>query len=327
MPKEMKNDKETTTSMSHSTSEETPVGDDDGGDDDVIVETSIYENEEIQSYCRIIKCTVLLLVVWGMILWLTEHHDDTLAWLLLGIMLLWFLYMLVYVCMVLCSIRALAARSSNATTTTTPQRGDGVLLVDDHFNNNDGDDGIIQSDSDDDDEENADRLLQFGFDETPQKIRGNRQRLISPNKKPKDGIYTVVYSATYFGKAMRSENKLDITFQYVKDDSGWDITGKSGVVGKSSSNTTKIEEGFLNPLGEMYWITQNCIYRGVLNLDTLTMFDGEFLTKKSGNQTVKGRVVRLEYDTTSTRTRNTSTKASTTNKDIEMSAIGSNVLV
>jgi hypothetical protein len=218
---------------------------------------------ELQTYCRLIRWVFLLLIFWIIILWLTEHHDDRLALCLLGFLLLWLLYMLFYICCMLCSVRALAARSS--------QPRDGLLLRD----NDDDDDDDIR----DDDE---DQLLKYDFDDTPTKIRDCDQ-LITPNMAPKNGIYTVVYSAIYFGKAMRSEAKITLDFQETK--TGWEITGKADFKTKAA-----IEKGFINPKGEMYWETHDCMYRGVLDFESSTMFDGEFLSSTGS----RGRVVRLE---------------------------------
>ena len=130
-----------------------------------------------------------------MILWLTEHHDDGIAWFLLGVLGLWFLYMIVYICMVLCSIRTLAARvnadTAGRTTTRPSNNSDGILLVNDNDN---GSDGIIQDDDDDDDDNNndPDRLLRYGFDETSERIRKCQQPK-TLNMNPKDGMYTVVF--------------------------------------------------------------------------------------------------------------------------------------
>jgi hypothetical protein len=226
-----------------------------------------FPTHALQVYWRLIQFVFLMITLLLVILWLTEHHDVGWALFLIGVIALWTLYMMVQICCILRSLHNLAVPT---------QPRDGLLIRDDDY--------CDDSDEIRDDDGNEDELLRFDFDETPTQIRDCHQARVH-NLAPKNGPYTVVYAALYFGKAMRSEAKMTLDFK--EKINGWEITGRTDF-----KTTAIIEDGFVNARGEMYWVTKDCLYRGVLDIATSTMFDGEFLSS-TGN---RGRVVRLESD-------------------------------
>jgi len=109
---------------------------------------------------------------------------------------------------------------------------------------------------------------------------------------PVDGWYDIVYNAIFFGKTLRSQARLQLSFQSTS--SGWAISGSS----ETASGSRALSEGFVNSIGQVYWIIdddkeQPCIYRGVMDIEASSMWDGEFQSV-NGESRARGRIVRLE---------------------------------
>jgi hypothetical protein len=125
----------------------------------------------------------------------------------------------------------------------------------------------------------------------PQKIRSCQDE-INTGESPQDGIYEIVYNATFFRRSFRTQATLHLTFQRNKCNSGWSISGHS----ESSAGSRPISEGFVNAKGQMYWTIHEkrniiCIYRGVFDLSSNSMFGGDF--HSSTNKGANGSIVRL----------------------------------
>ena len=166
----------------------------------------------------------------------------------------------------------------------------------------------MQQHDDEEEEDNieatAAQLAEYPMEETPKWIRSCREPP-SPFRKPKNGRYNIVYNAVYFGKSIRSESQLQLTFEESHQNHGWEVRGDllSGDTrsSKPQAQTSRrcIADGFVNPRGEMYWKLANPdqeanlegIYRGVMDLQSCAMYDGEF---KAGSAP-PGRIVRMEF--------------------------------
>lgn len=175
-------------------------------------------------------------------------------------------------------------------------------------------------------------VFPFGFEETPSRIRQGRE-ITNPRFAPRNGIYKVVYTAIVFGKQVRSEGSLQLTFTSLSNSPmecvGWEIQGQC-IFGQSSP--IPLQDGFVNAEGHIYWVVpsslcglqsnhannqkgrgtttvlslQNVtVYRGILDLETWSWEDGEFLsitdTRHNHNAATirdgryEGRIVRLEH--------------------------------
>jgi hypothetical protein len=241
--------------------------------DDSLEETRQSYRAEIQFYWRMARCFVLLAIFWIFVLVLKEHHEDAFVMVTLTLLGLWLLYTSCYICCHLCGCwcgispqqRPPSADTMGLTTTTT------TTTIDFH-----------------DDEEDGTTFFAYDIDETPTKIRECQQE-ITVSDSPTNGIYNVVFSAIYFGKALRSEGQFELQFETDSNSRGWNLKGWSLF---KERRQAEIQEGFVNAKGELYWISaEKTIYRGVLDFQSNTFFDGEFLAA-SGSP--RGRIVRLE---------------------------------
>ncbi len=182
------------------------------------------------------------------------------------------------------------------------------------------------------DDANIPSVFPFGFEETPSRIRRGRE-IVTPRFAPKNGIYKVVYTAIVFGKQIRSEGSLRLKFtpssNRPMECTGWELQGQC-IFGQSSP--IPIQDGFVNAEGHIYWIVPSAlsgiqsnhasslessgtcpvvslrnvtVYRGILDLETWSWEDGEFLsmtdTRHNNNASTirdgryEGRIVRLEH--------------------------------
>jgi hypothetical protein len=208
---------------------------------------------EIQFYCRLIRIMMIMLVFWLLIFFLSEYNENVMVIACLAIFCLWLIYNCVLISCIVCP----ASASSSEEVVEPLTAG---------------------SEEDDDDEP-----FPYEFEETPVRIRNCLEPI--PAEGPTNGVYTAVYSAIYYGKALRSEGQLELKFQ--EKENGWNIQGES-IFGH---DCTPIQEAFVNAKGEMYYMTSNgCIYRGILDFSSSTLFDGEFQSKTGPG----GRIVRLE---------------------------------
>jgi hypothetical protein len=253
--------------------------------------------------CRFLKFMTIVTVLWLIFFFSTYEHETTLMILAVIGFILFLLYMMVQICIL-------------AFTTDPTQTSNSVIhtiLTDDeerkdyhHQQQQNGDYYNDYNDDDDDDEGNtippeviSQRLLSYSLDETPLQIRSCLQEISSgthesdssssppPPSSPRNGRYKIICVAVYFGKQIRTEATLLLTFtkQLTSSSSssssnnniarppyyhnprycnGWQVTGKSsGMRERTASNSSSkydsgiISDGFLNAKGEMYWIFGN----------------------------------------------------------------------
>ena len=218
------------------------------------------EENAIQFYCRLLRFMVAILVFWLFVLLLEEEHEYVVAKAFLAAFFIWLILWLIHKCVfIFCFLCPSSVSASE-------EEGVGALTT-----------------AEQDDEEEH---FPFEFEETSARLRDCPEPI--PMQGPTNGVYTAIYTAYFFGKALRSQGKLQLTFNEEKDN-GWTVQGKS-IFGKDCN---EIQEGFVNAKGQMYYVTSNgCIYRGVLDFASSTMFDGEFKSWKTKG--ANGRIVRLE---------------------------------
>lgn len=140
-------------------------------------------------------------------------------------------------------------------------------------------------------ESSSSDVFPFSFARTSQQIR-SVQDPITPGTSPSDGHYEIVYNAIVFGKTVRSQGKLILHFK--DENNGWSISGSS----ESISGSRLISEGFVNSMGQMYWIVDEgsgdpCMYRGVFEIASYALWDGDFQSVGSSTR-ANGRIVRLQ---------------------------------
>ena len=159
-------------------------------------------------------------------------------------------------------------------------------------------------------------MAAHSFQDTPEYVQSCGEEIGTSHqaKQPKSGTYKVVFNAVFFGKSIRSESHMQLTFQRSdkhkskrRRNNGWIITGNSISGSTGEFHSQRPVDGFVNVRGEMYWklghdsaennddenITKNLdngIYRGWFDMRTNSMFDGDF---QAGNAP-PGRIVRME---------------------------------
>jgi hypothetical protein len=268
--------------------------------------------DEVQFYWRMTRCFVLLAIFCISVLVLKEHHEDAFVMVALTLLGLWLLYTICYICCHLCccccgstTISPQRQRPSAADITTGLMT---TTTIDFHH------------DEDYEDEEDCSTtFLAYDIDETPTKIRECQQE-ITVSASPTNGTYNVVFSAIYFGKALRTEGQLELQFEK-EENRGWNLKGWSIF---KDQQKAEIQEGFVNAKGQLYWIsTAKTIYRGVLDFQSNTLFDGEFLSESGSPH---GRIVRLELSHVAIDPlmKLYNVKLSTTTTTLEMSQLSSN---
>mmetsp|Transcript_4504 Transcript_4504/g.13016 ORF Transcript_4504/g.13016 Transcript_4504/m.13016 type:complete len:269 (-) Transcript_4504:61-867(-) len=243
--------------------------------------------EEIARLRRFLRGMALLLLFWFAMLYFLVHHDNGIVIAGIVILCLWVLYM--WTCIVY--IRFQERR----------QKEDAIVEEEEAALTTKR---AILSDT-------SDASFPYPIEETGKRIR-QCSIPVTLGRQPTDGTYTAVLSAVYFGKAMRSEGKLRLKFLPLGD-KGWSIQGESDF----GAVAYPIDDGFLNAKGEMYWKTRDSEHRGIFDISSSSMFDGEFIASRSvttpENQPM-GRIVRLELAAASF--------YSGTNSDIEMVTFG-----
>lgn len=249
---------------------------------------------------RLFRLLLGMMILWFLMLYLLAHNDDRLVIAGLVCLCLWIVYMCSRILGTIC-----CANGGNQQRIGPANSGDDEEEEADQAESRgltaaggeSGMGGTINHDG---------STFSYPVEETSQRIRSCNQ-LVTPGKSPMNGTYSAVYNAIVFHRTIRSEGKLRLQFHtdHKHDNSnytsninnGWTITGES-VFG---SDSRPIEDGFVNAKGEMYWKVGSTIYRGVLDLNSSCLFDGEFMpassTAKSIMTAVKpphGRIVRLE---------------------------------
>lgn len=298
--------------------------------------TDLDIDESYYYYCRWFRYLTCLFLFWTLVLLLMSFHEDSLVIACMVLLGLWILYMLLYILVSIASSygccdscwkgqqeqeqqrRRRRTLDAESLPMTDPGHSGGSLIGTGGRNfgyDNEFDDDGDDDNGDDDTYFQQNHTFHCSFDETPKYIK-SCSKSISTTKVPKDGLYDTIFSAVFFGKPLRTEGKLYLTFQphttttmlskstnnnlrdennnttKIKFQNGWQIHGKSifrGVQAKS------LVDGFVNAKGEIYWITENIknpiVHRGLLNLSTCQLFDGEF-SSSTGKHS--GRIVRLE---------------------------------
>eukprot|EP00980_Cylindrotheca_fusiformis_P007462 scaffold1538_cov109-Cylindrotheca_fusiformis.AAC.4 len=212
---------------------------------------------------RLFRFMMGVLAFYSLLLFLDYEHDTILMILGIGCFLLWIMYMLVVVFLLGCN-SSVPLEAEERGLTIVEQAEDSLTSSSDAF--------------------------PFSFAETPQQIRSCQEPTI-PGESPKSGAYEIVYNAVVFGRSVRSQGKLILQFH--AEPNGWSITGSNETV----SGSRPIAEGFLNSIGQMYWIISEavdpCVYRGIFEMSTCTMFDGEFQSI-GDHSNANGWIARLE---------------------------------
>ncbi|CAJ1959624.1 unnamed protein product [Cylindrotheca closterium] len=240
-------------------------------------EPSISGNLEVSSdgernrLWRTFRFILAIMIFYVVMLFFDYEHETILLIVGAACFLFWLLYMLVIITMMVCAdwsspnMQGAEEQGLTNNETTTPVNGLSPTNVDD--------------------------LCSVPFATTSQYIRSNLD-ITTPGMYPVDGGYNIVYNAIFFGKTLRSQARLQLYFQ--RTSNGWSISGSS----ETASGSRDISEGFVNSIGQMYWIIDDdreepCIYRGIMDIQTSIMCDGEFQSA-SDTSRAKGRIVRLE---------------------------------
>lgn len=234
-------------------------------DEDELVLRSANRRIELARIRRSLVCMVGMMIFWLVMLYLLFHHDDRMIIAMLIVAAFGLLYMLTSILTQFCWEHQAIRQSSSEGDEEAGLTAEGNMGVD-------RDDGAFS----------------FSFEETPTRIKSNKNSIMT-GQVPTNGTYTAVYSATFFNKSIRMEGKLRLEFMQTHDN-GWTLVGESSF-GKVSN---AIKEGFINSRGEMYWISGESIYRGVLDFASSCMFDGEFVPNGNSEKGPSGRIIRLE---------------------------------
>ncbi|KAG7357368.1 hypothetical protein IV203_002056 [Nitzschia inconspicua] len=307
--------------------------------DDGIVETSkpTTPAEERDRVFRIARCAVLMLFFWLIILWLLYERDNKLVIILISL----FSAVVLYFLGLLCSVVLMSPSSS-----TPPDIEDGGESYE-MTEQNEHHSILIASSCNrggDVDESSTGGVFSYPFGETRRRIR-NCQDFASSHNAPKDGTYRIVCTAIIFGKQIRSEGYLHLTFLASSKDpsknTGWEVEG-SCIFGKRQST---IQEGFVNAKGHIYWVlplqiapkhgvrttnddelTNVTVYRGKWDPHNVQSWeDGEFqslqevvttTTTRSGGSH-EGRIVRLELQQAAATTSDSDMNCSTNENNLD----------
>jgi hypothetical protein len=296
--------------------------------------------EEDLRFRRLTRCGLGACAFWFVVLLLIYDGDFGLVYALLSLVSLTVVYLLASICSILMhTTRPFGLRSSE----TEYEMTDTTALASRNTINNDGDEF--------DEELQGTSITSYRFEETPGRVQACQEAVL-PGRAPKNGTYKVVYVAVVFGRQLRSEGTLHLQFTISKCkngtkskqssspplaapsiNNGWTISGKSTF----GTISTTIGGGFVNADGQMYWIvpcrnlfetnqssdpSDAVLYRGIFNLESCTLDNGDFQsiisqngsTNETSSPTImppavdkkhEGRIVRMEFvgvqdDTTST---------------------------
>lgn len=222
---------------------------------------------------RTFRFMLAVMILYVVMVFLDYEHETILLVVGAGCFLLWVLYMLavilIMVCADLSSTNLADTEEQGLTTNEMATQADGLSST-----------------------RLADDLYSVPFAKTGQFIRSNLDPATA-GMSPADGWYDIVYNAIFFGKTLRSQARLQLSFQSTSN--GWSMSGSS----ETASGSRVLSEGFVNSMGQIYWIInddreQPCIYRGIMDIETSSMWDGEFQSLGGGSNRAKGRIVRLE---------------------------------
>lgn len=227
-------------------------------------ELSVNTNEEAARLWRFFRFMMALMAFYLMLIFLDYEHANILMILGAGCFIFWMLYMLGMIILLVCS-------------SSQPLEAE--------------ERGLTMNDQEEDHQSSSSDVFSFSFAKTPREIRSYPDPT-TPGVSPSSGYYEIVYNAIVFSKTVRSQCKLNLHFEAEKN--GWSISGSS----ETGSGSRTISEGFVNSIGHMYWIINEggedrCTYRGVFEISSGTMCDGDFQST-GGKTKANGRIVRLE---------------------------------
>jgi hypothetical protein len=254
---------------------------------------------------RTMLCTMFMLVFWLVVIWLLYEHDNKLVIILLCFLWLMMIYILASICFIIFITNQFTqtdTENDENECEMTEQEEQQSTLMDSLGSKVDTQSG----------------LFAYPFDHTPNRIR-ECQDFANPNNSPSHGTYKIVCNAIAFGKQLRSEGTLHLTFTpFGKDrlhNTGWEIKGSS-VFG---NRAVTISDGFVNAKGHIYWtipflctkqnerrnkqpLKEVTIYRGKWDFDNKHWEDGEFQSiQEASNLSTgsegrhEGRIVRMEF--------------------------------
>jgi len=274
--------------------------------------SSTIQREEVWNR-RLIRCMILLLILWFVMLYFIAENDNALMIAGLVIFGLWVIYM----CMCIFGGnggRCLRGDRQRPALEPVGRDEEERRLTSKFFKRGGGDKDSLTDDDDDIEQDTKSSIMSIPFEETLERIKKCPYH-VSPDNIPTNGLYTVVFSSVFMGKPIRNEGKIKMEFFQTRDN-GWTIEGESMFF---SMKNTPIEDGFVNSRGDMYWKIGPTLYRGQLDFVSSTMFDGEFMTTDTRLLSIQnmkppvGRIVRLEL-----------AKASFYSSSVEMFSFSSN---
>jgi hypothetical protein len=278
--------------------------------EDVIHITKTIAENERERLFRTIYCTMFMFAFWLVFLWLLREHDNKIVMILLCLFSMMMIYILGSICFIVLVSKPFSQKDIE-------NDEDGYEMTEQEEQQS----TFMDTTNSDVDTESG--LFAFPFGLTPNRIRACLE-FANPDDAPSNGSYKIVCNAVAFGKQIRSEGTLHLTFTpFGKDrlhNTGWEIKGSS-VFGK---RTAMILDGFVNAKGHLYWTTPLLaakqidsrskwplkgvtIYRGKWDLNNQLWEDGEFQslqeasnlsTRSEGRQ--KGRIVRMEFQSRTT---------------------------
>lgn len=212
--------------------------------------------EERRRLLRAVKCSLLLMLFWLLILWLLYEHDNKLVIALISLFSLVVLSLAGAVCYLLLvpptkSASTYGDDANDEEYELTEQEAQKSTLVKTSSSNN--------KDGNNNNHTSAEGVFSFSFDQTPHRIRQCNDYAVSSDA-PQDGTYKIVYTAIVFGKQIRSEGYLQLAFvpnssstnPLLNNNTGWEIHGTS-LFGKGHRQAS-IQEGFVNAKGHIYWV-------------------------------------------------------------------------
>ena len=246
------------------------------------------KREELERYRRLLRCMILLLIFWFVMLYFIANRENALVIAGIVIMCLWILYM--SICIFGNFFQRFRDRHDHQPLGGEEEEELGLTSNLPDVSKN----GDAFTDDDDEGQDDQNTLLGFPFEDTLSRVRACPYPVL-PGKAPTNGTYTAVFSSIFMGKAIRNEGKLRMEFFQTREN-GWTVEGESLF---AAVNGIPIEDGFVNSRGEMHWKTGSTIYRGTLDFSSSSMFDGEFMATETrllaGNvKPPVGRIVRLE---------------------------------
>jgi hypothetical protein len=250
------------------------------------------EENERQRPLQTMHCAMFLVAFWLVVLWLVYTHDDKMV--IIGLCLASSVMIFFFGSM--CFIVFVAKPS---TQTNIENDDDGYEMTEQDEQQSTLMDSLGRN------VETQGALFAYSFDQTPSRIR-QCQEYSNPDNVPSNGTYKIVYNTVVFGRHVRSEGFLHLTFNPYNSDrshkNGWQIKGSTGF----GNRTVTILDGFLNTEGLMYWtmpmlctkqndrkmkfpVKNVTIYRGKWNLENQCWEGGEFQSFIDSSISIEGR--------------------------------------